>query len=192
VSAALPDNAVQPRTLAEWRRWLARNHDRGEGVWLAMFKKASGKARFDYGEAVEEALCFGWIDSRGRALDEERTMLWMAPRKAASGWSKSNKERIKRLVADKRMAAPGLAKIAAAKKDGSWTLLDAVEALEIPPDLGRALDAKKKARAGFEAFTPSTRRAILAWLNGAKRPETRKRRIAETAKLAAVGIPVNS
>ena len=188
---ALPENAVQPRTLGEWRRWLARHHDRGEGVWLVMFKKASGKASFDYDAAVEEALCFGWIDSRTRALDADRSMLWMAPRKAKSGWSKSNKERIKRLVAAKRIAPPGLAKIAAAKKDGSWTLLDQVEAGVVPPDLAAALAAQKKARELFDGFTPSTRRPILAWIDSAKRPETRAKRIAETAKLAAINIPVN-
>ena len=156
-----------------------------------LVKKSTGRAPFDYDSAVEEALCFGWIDSRARSLDAERSMLWMAPRKAGSGWSKSNKERVVRLVAGKRMAAAGLAKIAAAKKDGSWTSLDAVEAGVIPADLGAALDAKKKARTGFEAFTPSRRRMILHWIQSAKRPETRAKRIAETARLAAIGIPVN-
>lgn len=154
-----------------------------------LVKKSTGRAPFDYGAAVEEALCFGWIDSRGRALDAERSMLWMAPRKAGSGWSKSNKERIRRLVADKRMAAPGLTKIAAAKKDGSWRSLDAVEAGVVPADLGTALDAKKKARAGFVAFTPSRQRMILHWIQSGKRPETRAKRIAETARLAATGVP---
>ena len=132
--AYLPPNSVHPKSRAEWRKWLEKNHTRNEGVWLISFKKATGKPRVDYDESVEEALCFGWIDSKGNKLDEERSMLWFAPRRAGTGWSKFNKERVARLIKAKRLAPAGLAKINAAKKDGSWNALDAVEALEIPSD----------------------------------------------------------
>jgi uncharacterized protein YdeI (YjbR/CyaY-like superfamily) len=183
-----PENSVHPKTVAEWRRWLARNHERTVGVWLVTFKKATGKARMTYDEAVEEALCWGWIDSTTRALDDERGMLWMAPRKPRSGWSKSNKERVARLAKEGRLAPPGKAKIAAAKRDGSWTALDAVEAMVVPEDLAGALRAHA-ATANFNAFAPSTRKAILAWIASAKRAETRDKRVAETARLAAMNIP---
>jgi uncharacterized protein YdeI (YjbR/CyaY-like superfamily) len=183
-----PENSVHPKSVAAWRRWLERNHERAEGVWLVTYKKATGKARMTYEQAVEEALCWGWIDSRTRALDNERGMLWMAPRKAKSGWSKSNKERVARLAKAGRLAPAGRAKIAAAKRDGSWSALDAVEAMSVPDDLARALQAHA-ATLEFNAFPPSTRKAILAWIATAKRPETRDKRIEETARLAAMAIP---
>ena len=185
---APPANTFQPRTLAEWRRWLQRNHGREAGVWLVTFKKSSGKARLSYDAAVEEALCWGWIDSVARTLDDERGMLWMSPRRAKSGWSRSNKERIARLAAAGLLAPAGIARIEAAKRDGSWTALDAVEALEVPRDLARALSAAK-AKAHYEEFAPSIRKSILGWIASAKRPETRARRIEETARLAAMKIP---
>jgi uncharacterized protein YdeI (YjbR/CyaY-like superfamily) len=152
---------------------------------LISFKKATGKPRLEYEEAVEEALCFGWIDSKGNTLGEERTMLWVAPRKPGSGWAKTNKERVERLIAAGRMAPAGLAKVETAKQDGTWHALDAVEALEIPPDLQEALETNPSAKQFFDAFPRSVKRAILEWISNAKRPETRSRRIAETARLAA-------
>jgi uncharacterized protein YdeI (YjbR/CyaY-like superfamily) len=187
----LPPDAVHPLTREAWRDWLEANHERGKGVWLVSFKKAAGKPRLEYDEAVEEALCFGWVDSKGASLDEERTMLWMAPRKAGSGWSRPNKERIERLLAAGRMAPAGLAKVGAAKADGSWELLDSVEALEIPPDLSAALDGHPPAREHFEAFPRSVKRSILEWIAVAKRPETRARRVEETARLAAENVRAN-
>lgn len=179
-----PPDAVHPLTRAEWRAWLERHHARAEGVWLISYKKATGKPRVEYEEAVEEALCFGWIDSKGNKLDDERTMLWIAPRKPRSGWSRPNKERIERLLAAGLMAPAGLAKIEAAKQDGSWQALDAVEALEIPPDLEQAFAAHTKAREYWDAFPRSAKRGILEWIAAAKRPETRARRIQEAASLA--------
>ncbi|HUP30612.1 MAG TPA: YdeI/OmpD-associated family protein [Usitatibacter sp.] len=183
-----PENSCHPKSRAQWRRWLERNHARAEGVWLVTYKKASGKARMSYDEAVEEALCWGWIDSRTRALDDERGMLWMAPRKAKSGWSRTNKVRVKRLTAEGLMAPPGLARIAAAKRDGSWSALDDVEDMVVPADLSRAL-ASSGAQAHFDGFAPSIRKAILGWIASAKRPETRGKRVEETARLAAMKIP---
>jgi len=180
-----PPNSVHPKTRAEWREWLEHHHPRTEGVWLITYKKATGKPRIEYEEAVEEALCFGWIDSKANKLDDERSMLWMSPRKPGTGWSRPNKERIERLVAAGVIAPAGLAKIEAAKKDGSWEALDAVEALEIPPDLEKALAGYGAAKHNFEAFPRSVKRAILEWISNAKRPETRAKRVEETARLAA-------
>ena len=179
-----PHNSVHPATLADWRAWLAANHDRVSGVWLITYKKAAGKPTISYEESVEEALCFGWVDSKGNKLDDERTMLWFAPRKRGSGWSRPNKERVERLVAQGRMTAAGLAKIEAAKADGSWALLDAVENLEVPADLAAEFEKYIAARANFDAFPRSAKRGILEWIVQAKRPETRAKRVAETARLA--------
>ena len=188
--AALPDNAVHPKGRAEWRRWLERNHARPEGVWLVLDRAKAGKVRMDYDAAVEEALCWGWIDSRTASLDDTRTMLWMAPRRAKTGWAKTNKARVKRLIAAGLMAPPGLAKIAAAKRDGSWTLLDSVEALEVPSDLAKAL-ATSKGADHFDAFPPSAKKQLLEWVRSAKKPETRDKRVAEIARLAAMNIRAN-
>ncbi|MCB0811504.1 MAG: hypothetical protein KDB96_19675, partial [Flavobacteriales bacterium] len=137
---------VQVHSRAELRAWLRKNHTRTTGVWLVSYKKSVPAKYLDYASIVEEALCFGWIDSTARGLDEERSMLHFCPRKPGSAWSKVNKERIERLVASGRMTKAGLAKIEAAKKDGSWTALDAVEALVVPTDLQRALAANKNAK----------------------------------------------
>ncbi|HYR07894.1 MAG TPA: YdeI/OmpD-associated family protein [Longimicrobium sp.] len=180
-----PIDSVHPASRAEWRAWLQKHHARGEGVWLVSYKKAAGKPRVEYDEAVEEALCFGWVDSKPARLDDERSMLYFAPRKPKSGWSGINKERVERLIAAGLMAPAGLAKVEAAKADGSWSKLDAATALEIPPDLEAALDALPSARANFDAFPPSARRAILEWISLAKKPETRANRVQETAREAA-------
>jgi uncharacterized protein YdeI (YjbR/CyaY-like superfamily) len=189
--AKLPPSAIHPKTRAEWRAWLEQHHTRTEGVWLVSYKKATGKARFDYDEAVEEALCFGWVDSKGNKLDDERSMLWFAPRQSGSGWSRPNKQRIERMIEAGLMMPTGLAKIEAAKRDGSWTALDAIEALEIPPDLDRALQVNPIADRYFQAFPRSVKRAILEWIANAKKPETRARRIEETARLAAQNLRAN-
>jgi uncharacterized protein YdeI (YjbR/CyaY-like superfamily) len=179
-----PENATHPLTRAEWRAWLAQNHQRPDGVWLITYKKAAGKPRLEYDDAVEEALCFGWVDSKPAKLDDERSMLWFAPRKGGTGWSRPNKERVERMIAAGLMMPAGAAKVAAAQQDGSWFALDAVENLEIPPDLAAALDAYAAARANFEAFPRSAKRGILEWISTAKTAATREKRIAETARLA--------
>ena len=186
-----PPNSVHPLTRAEWRSWLEQNWSRTEGIWLVSYKKDTGKPRFEYDEAVEEALCFGWVDSKPNKLDDQRSLLWFAPRKRGTGWSKPNKERVERLIAQGLMAPPGLAKIEAAKQDGSWTALDAVEALEIPPDLAEALASYPAAGKNFDAFPRSVKRGILEWIVNAKKPETRAQRISETARLAEDNIRAN-
>ena len=149
------------------------------------YKKSVPAKYLDYASIVEEALCFGWIDSTARGLDEERSMLHFCPRKPGSAWSKVNKERIERLVASGRMTKAGLAKIEAAKKDGSWTALDAVEALVVPTDLQRALAANKNAKKHFEAFPQGVRKQILWSIHSAKTAPTRERRIRTAVEMAA-------
>jgi uncharacterized protein YdeI (YjbR/CyaY-like superfamily) len=187
----VPENSVHPLSRLAWRAWLEANHARPDGVWLISYKKATGKPRFEYDEAVEEALCFGWVDSKPNKLDDERSLLWFAPRKAGTGWSRPNKERVERMTAAGQMTSAGLAKVAAAKQDGSWSALDGVEALELPPDLAEALAAYPAATDHFAAFSRSAKRGILEWILQARTPETRSRRIEETARLAADNIRAN-
>lgn len=182
--ARAPKNSVYPKGRNEWRAWLATHHAVEVGVWLIRFKKAIGKPTIDYDAAVEEALCFGWVDSRPNKLDDERSLLWFAPRKAGTGWSKPNKERVDRLIAAGLMTASGLAKVDAARKDGSWTALDTVELLEVPGDLRLALNIHPVAAENFAAFPRSVKRSILEWIQNAKKPETRAARVGETARLA--------
>jgi uncharacterized protein YdeI (YjbR/CyaY-like superfamily) len=188
---AAPENSIHPKSLAEWRSWLTANHQQPAGIWLISYKKATGKLAFDYDAAVEAALCFGWIDSKPNKLDADRTMLWFAPRKPGTGWSKPNKIRIERAIVEGRMTAAGMAKIEAAKRDGSWAKLDAVENLEIPDDLAVALAAHPPAADNFAAFPRSAKRGILEWILNAKTPPTREKRILETATLAAENIRAN-
>ncbi len=170
---------------AAWRQWLAANHATSPGIWLVFDKKSSRPDRLAYGDAVEEALCYGWIDSTVRTLDDARYVQLMAPRKPKSTWSRSNKVRVERLMAQGLMAAPGLACIERARANGAWESLDAVEALVVPSDLTRALRALPAAAKNFAAFSPSARKGYLHWISQAKRPETRADRVAHVAQLAA-------
>lgn len=174
-----------PLSRAEWRDWLAENYDKLDGVWFVYFKKSANKPRVSYDEAVEEALCFGWIDSLPRKFDEERSKLLFTPRKPKSVWSKLNKERIEKLIENGSMTEIGLKKIEAAKKDGSWDALNASDNLEIGEDLQKAFLENKAAEEKFNAFPASVKKAILQWLNSAKREETRKARIEKTISMAA-------
>ncbi len=182
---------VEVTSRAEWRTWLATHHVQPDSVWCVTYKKGASKPKVAYDDLVEEALCFGWIDSAVRRLDAERTMLLMSPRKARSAWSAANKARVERLIAEGLMRPPGLAKIEAAKRDGLWTKLDAVEALEAPADLIAAFRRHLAAQSNWDAFPRGVRRGILEWIETAKRPETRAKRIEETASLAARGERAN-
>ena len=175
---------VVAHSRAEWRAWLRRHHAHGSSIWLVYPRKASG-TDLTYDAIVEEALCFGWIDSVPRRRDDGMAMIRVSPRKPGSGWSKANKDRVERLVADGRMRPPGQARIDEARRDGSWEALDAAEALTMPPDLAHALRADTVAKRHFDAFPPGSRKIILTWIASAKRPETRAARIAETVRLAA-------
>ncbi len=169
---------IEPLTRAAWREWLAANHATSRGVWVIHTRKSGGEGLLGYAEAVEEALCFGWIDSRPGKVDETRTRIVFTPRKPGSGWSAVNKERIERMQAAGLMMPAGQARIDAAIADGSWVTLDAAEALSEPADLRAALDADSAARTGFDTFPKSTRKFLLTWLGSAKRPETRAARLA--------------
>lgn len=160
-----------------WREWLAQNHRTSNGIWLIYYKVNSGQPSVRYSEAVKEALCFGWIDSKAKTLDNDRYMQIFTPRKPKSVWSKLNKQYVEELIAQGLMTEAGLEKINIAKQNGSWTLLDEVEALIIPIDLKQALIANDLANQNFTTFSNSSRKMILQWLNSAKRPETRQKRI---------------
>ncbi|MEL6158546.1 MAG: YdeI/OmpD-associated family protein [Cyanobacteria bacterium J06627_32] len=170
-----------------WRSWLAGNYTQSDSIWLVTYKKHTGDRYLPYDAIVEEALCFGWIDSLPRRLDEDRTMLLLSPRKAKSVWSKLNKSRVERLISEGRMMPLGLEKVEQAKANGTWTFLDDVEALVIPEDLAVALAGDEVARANFEGFSDSTKKGILQWIKMAKRSQTRQRRIKETIEQAAIG-----
>lgn len=182
---------VQIESRAEWRAWLAANHESAESIWLVTFKKGSGRPYVPYDDVVEEAICFGWVDSLPRKLDEERTMLLLSPRKPGSAWSKANKERAERMNAAGKMKPDGLRKIEQSKADGSWNFLDDVEALVVPEDLSAALEGHENAAENFAAFPPSSKRGILEWIKQAKKPETRGKRIRETAELASRNVRAN-
>ena len=175
---------VEMKSRAEWRAWLERHHASHPAIWLATWKKNTPHY-MTYADVVEEALCFGWIDSTARALDQQRSMLLLAPRKPKSVWSALNKRRIEDLEKRGLMTAAGRAKIESAKADGSWSALDAVEALEMPADLAKALG--RKGRTTFDSWPPSLRKQSLYWITQAKRPETRAKRVAEVADAAKRG-----
>jgi uncharacterized protein YdeI (YjbR/CyaY-like superfamily) len=181
---------VACETRAEWRAWLEANHATAGSAWLVTWRRATGRPVLAYEDAVEEALCFGWIDGQTRKLDDERGAQYFAPRKRGGTWAASNKERVARLAAEGRMAPAGMAAVEQAKADGSWTLLDEVEAMIVPADLAEALAAHPPAAERWDGFSPSARRMILWWILQAKRPTTRAARIEETAALAAQNVRV--
>jgi uncharacterized protein YdeI (YjbR/CyaY-like superfamily) len=163
-----------------WRQWLQQNSGNAIGVWLVYYKVKSGIPSVRYSEAVKEALCFGWIDSKVKSLDAESYRQIFTPRKPKSVWSKLNKQYIEELIAEGKMSEAGLEKITVAKQDGSWTSLDLIEALVIPADLKQALETDDTANKNFEAFSQTTKKNILRWIQSAKRPETRSSRIEKT------------
>jgi uncharacterized protein YdeI (YjbR/CyaY-like superfamily) len=170
------------------RRWLAHHHKSASTHWLVTYKKHVRDRYLAYGDIVEELLCFGWIDGRTRRLDDDRTMLLVAPRKTGSTWSASNKRRVVRLAKEGRMTASGQAKVDAAKEDGSWTFLDDIDRLLVPDDLATALAKNERAKRNFAAFNDAAKKVILLWIKTAKRDETRARRIRETVRLAAMNV----
>ncbi len=168
-----------------WRAWLEANHATATGAWHVTWRARPGRQGLDYEAAVEEALCFGWVDSTGGRFDDERSKLYFAPRQPRSPWAATNKARVERLIAAGRMHPAGLAAVERAKANGSWTVLDGVERLEVPDDLAAALGARPPAAANYAAFPPSVRKQLLASVATAVRPETRARRIADVAAAAA-------
>ena len=184
-----PGNAplLEVRDRAQLRAWLERNHSRSAGVRLAIGKRGNAVTTLTYEDAIEEALCFGWIDSTAGCLDEDRYTVLFTPRKPGSTWARTNKVRVERLTSAGLMTPAGLAAIERAKADGSWNALDDVDELRVPPDLAEALAAEPEAERGFARLSSSKRRMALYWIGSSKRPETRAKRIAETVHAAGEG-----
>jgi uncharacterized protein YdeI (YjbR/CyaY-like superfamily) len=182
----------EPASLEEWSAWLAAHHASAPGVWLVSAKKSSGRQAFGYDDAVVEALRWGWVDSTQRGVDEHRSMLWLAPRRRGSVWTRTNKQRVARLEAEGRLEPAGRAQVDVAVATGMWTLMDDVEDLVVPADLAAAFESHPGSRERYDAFRPSVRKQILAWIALAKRPETRAAGVAATAEQAAEGRPSRS
>lgn len=176
-----------PGDLAAWRTWLAANHDMVRGVWVASWRKASRRDPVPYEDLVEEAICFGWIDSTVNILDDLRGLQLMTPRKPRSSWTRLNRRRVVALEAQGRMTDAGRRAVETAKSNGSWTIYDAIEDLLEPDDLTDALDACPAARAAWDGFSPSARKQMLWSVVSSRRPETRARRIAKIVSAAASG-----
>lgn len=179
---------ITPATRAEWRSWLEAHPDRREGVWVVFRKPTSALEGPLYEDMVEEALCFGWIDSVTHRVDDDRSIQWYSPRRKGGVWSRSNKERVERLVTQGLMTERGQAVIDTAKADGSWSQYEDVEAMVIHPDLEAAFATSPAARTAWKSLSASAKRQHLWWVYSAKRPETRTNRIAELMRrLAADG-----
>lgn len=166
---------VRPKSRKAWRDWLEKNHASSSGVWLVYAKKHSALPSLSYNDAVEEALCFGWIDSKINPIDDDFYMQVFTPRKPKSDWSASNKDRVERLLAAGLMAPAGLAVVKAAKDSGAWNAMNHVEELIIPPDLEEAIKADPDASRNWATYSTSRRKSVLYRLAGARRPDTRAR-----------------
>lgn len=175
---------VEIHDRATWRAWLEANHATAPGVWLVTWRARAGRPRLEYEDAIQEALCFGWVDSTAGAVDNLRGKLYFAPRKPRSPWAATNKARVERLIRDGLMTPAGLAVIEQAKANGYWTILDGMDRLEVPEDLAAALEAAPPAAANFGAWPPSVRKQWLGHVALAVRPETRAARIAKVAEHA--------
>lgn len=171
------------RSRDEWREWLKKNHQTSPGIWFIYYKKGTGERTVSYEDAVEEALRFGWIDSKVKTLDKKRYMQVFTPRKPGSTWSKLNKNRVKKLTKQGLMTPAGLEKVESAKKDGSWNMLSDVEDLILPDDLKKDLAADEKAEKNFQQYNDSTKKQMLWWIVSAKRSETRERRLKKVLNL---------
>ena len=172
---------IEPRNRADFRRWLETGWESQQGSWVVYTKKSAENLTLSYTDIVEECLCFGWIDSTSRKVDEERAKIYVCPRKSNSGWSSVNKKRIEKLKAQGLINQAGLECIDRAKEHGSWTRFDDAEALAIPVDLQKELKKYPNATINFDGFPNSAKKSLLQWIFDAKRPETRVRRIQEIA-----------
>lgn len=166
-----------PSDQQEWRNWLQQNHIEQQSVWLILYKTNSVKFNLSWSDAVDEALCFGWIDSTRRPIDEEKFIQFFSQRKPKSNWSRINKEKIDRLMAEGKMTKAGISSIQVAKENGSWTFLDDIEDLVIPPDLAAELSAHSVANDFYQNLSNSIKKQILYWLASAKKEETRSKRL---------------
>jgi len=180
-----------PQNQEEWRTWLEANHQKEKSVWLILYRKESRKPTISYQQALEEALCFGWIDSKPNKRDEESFYQFFAKRNPRSNWSKVNKEKVALLIQQGRMSQAGYDMIHLAKEKGTWDALNEVENLMIPSDMALQFELNPMARQNFENFPPSARRGILEWIFNAKGAETRAKRIQQTIELAEKNIRAN-
>jgi uncharacterized protein YdeI (YjbR/CyaY-like superfamily) len=176
-----------PPDLVAWRAWLAAHHGTTRGVWVMTWRKASGLDTVAYEELVEEALCFGWIDSTVNTFDDRRGLQLITPRKAKSSWTRLNKRRVADLEAGGRMTDAGRRAVEVAKANGWWMLYEPVEDLIEPDDLAVALDSSPPSRAAWDGFPPSARKQMLWWVVSAGRPATRASRIAKIVAEAEQG-----
>lgn len=183
--------AVEVPSAQAWREWLEANHAVETSIWLVIYKKESAVPSVYYPEAVDEALCFGWIDSKPNKRDEKSYYQFFSKRNPKSNWSRVNKEKIERLMQAGKMAPAGLEMVRKAKETGTWTALEAVENLEVPEDLQEAFDQNPNSEKHWNDFPKSVKRGILEWILTAKRTETRAKRIQETASKAALNIRAN-
>lgn len=174
-----------PTNKEAWRSWLEKNHNIKDSIWLIFYKKKSPTPNLTWSEAVDEALCFGWIDSVKKTIDGERYKQYFSKRKAKSCWSKINKDKVAYLKEQNLILEAGYKSIEIAKENGSWSMLDAVEALVISDDLRQALESVEGAKAYFEGLSKSRKKILLHWLITAKRPETRQKRIRAIAENAS-------
>lgn len=179
MAAIAKTNTYYAKDRKAWRKWLDKNHAISTGIWLVYYKKESGKTRVPYADAVEEALCYGWIDSTTNAIDDDSYMQLFTPRKEKSGWSKINKARIVQLMEQGLMMPAGIEKIELAKKNGTWAKLDEIEAFAIPDELKSAFKGNKKAEQFFNTLSNTNRKMILHYITTAKRQETKDSRVAE-------------
>ena len=174
-----------PTDKSQWRKWLQINHDKKEGIWLIFNKKKSSNYNLSWSESVDAALCFGWIDSTKRPIDSTQYKQYFSKRKAKSNWSKINKNKVKTLIDQGLMQEAGYKSIEIAKENGSWTILDEVEALVIPDDLKRAFTDYKGSLEFFDSLSKSVKKGFLYWVISAKRKETRQIRIEEIVENAS-------
>lgn len=180
-----------PSSRADWRKWLEENHESKQSIWLVYYRFSTKIPSISWSEAVDEALCFGWIDSTKKSIDKERYMQYFCKRKPSSTWSKVNKDKIEQLIQNNLMTNAGFESIERAKKNGTWTLMDDVEKLIVPDDLKIALNKNDNSMEFFQSQSKTIRKGMLHWVVVAKRNETRKRRIDEIARLAAKGMLPN-
>lgn len=176
-----------PKNSNQWRKWLIKHHLNQDGVWVILYKKQANQPTISWSEAVEEALCFGWIDSIKKTLDAERSIQFFSKRKPKSTWSKINKQKVQTLIEGGKMMPSGFESIEIAKQNGSWNLLDDVEALVIPDDLAQTFARHKGSKEYFSGLSKSIKKMMLQWIVLAKQPTTRQKRIDEIAKHASLG-----
>lgn len=184
----MPQKTIEtfyPKNTKEWRKWLEKNHKKQDSVWVVMYKKASEKPTISWSEAVDEALCFGWIDSIKKKRDEESAIQFFSKRKPKSTWSKINKDKVERLIEAGLMTEAGHTAIETARENGTWNTLNEVDALTIPPDLEKMFKVYKGSKVYFDQLSKSVKKMMLYWIVSAKRPETRLKRITEVAESAA-------